>query len=729
MAEDSLRLLNCQFKLMQLAIASERVYAPGEFDEKFGVKRDADGKFATKAGMNIPKPAAEKVTSGSKAGDRFASVVGNALVRSPDTLHAANHILIEGGIHRDILEIARIQNQARMRDITYMYPTGTSQQHEELPDIVPTSPIEDIKNLIGSTQKDIAKFKELLKTDRGEAGKFAGIMVGNVVQRAIPLALYTTLTIGPDIVIGLALSESLPLILGGFAATKLALYATDKAMDAAQIKNPATRAYINIAISLTSLRTVKGIVKMVGDAKLGAEGVHQLMESGKNADDILNTFKTIQETVKRSLSPSAIEKDKKIAENLLSTISRTAKNAPSSPFTNLLKDTGLFYATHLRKNTKDMERFISHELSKAPDLAKDLKSAGVDPKKFTQRLVEMSDIEKLPPAMQGRRLTEIENLIKRAKEIPEARKQAEEVPKLTKAYLEEVQRVDELHKTIQKNNGSLSPQDWQDIYKLTDQHSGILKKALGVKWRSQFINAEIEHGAHLDRFLHSTTSEGQREGYRFFLGSLVKPGVSKAVVKGMSHEETKAFVDQRRAAEPMGQAFLDEWTTVKEHREEAIEAARKTAELFGRMIPKELKFDITSYGMRASAVQLMEANKKVKQIIDISYAGKDQVFHEMSHLMEFADDAVRDTAIAYRESRRYLPGLKSLMFDGGTAGEMGIAGLFKLGRYAGKVYPFNVASEIVPMALENLAVARKLQKAAFMDREHMMFALGALSHG
>jgi hypothetical protein len=98
---------------------------------------------------------------------------------------------------------------------------------------------------------DIAKYQaytEALKNPKKYDKKKE--LIGKAVKASIPVVAYLGLTLGPEVIIGLVMKESLEAILVSAAVGQAVSFGANKAMDKANIENPWVRAGIDLAVGI-----------------------------------------------------------------------------------------------------------------------------------------------------------------------------------------------------------------------------------------------------------------------------------------------------------------------------------------------------------------------------------------------------------------------------------------------------------------------------------------------
>jgi hypothetical protein len=100
---------------------------------------------------------------------------------------------------------------------------------------------------------DLAKYQaytEALKNPKKYDKKKE--LMGKAVKASIPVVVYLGLTLGPEVIIGLAMKESLEAILVSAAVGQAVSFGANKAMDKANIENVWVRAGIDLAIGIAA---------------------------------------------------------------------------------------------------------------------------------------------------------------------------------------------------------------------------------------------------------------------------------------------------------------------------------------------------------------------------------------------------------------------------------------------------------------------------------------------
>jgi len=101
----------------------------------------------------------------------------------------------------------------------------------------------------------------------------AQAITDQVVANAVPAGIYLARTVAPDVLIGLSLGESIPIVLGGAAVFTAVGLATDKTLEELDINSPWAKAAANIAVSLIVSDVVRGINGAIAWNKFADSGV------------------------------------------------------------------------------------------------------------------------------------------------------------------------------------------------------------------------------------------------------------------------------------------------------------------------------------------------------------------------------------------------------------------------------------------------------------------------
>jgi hypothetical protein len=100
---------------------------------------------------------------------------------------------------------------------------------------------------------DLAKYQaytEALKNPKKYDKKKE--LIGKAVKASIPVVVYLGLTLGPEVIIGLAMKESLEAILVSAAVGQAVSFGANKAMDKANIENQWVRAGVDLAVGIAA---------------------------------------------------------------------------------------------------------------------------------------------------------------------------------------------------------------------------------------------------------------------------------------------------------------------------------------------------------------------------------------------------------------------------------------------------------------------------------------------
>jgi hypothetical protein len=93
-------------------------------------------------------------------------------------------------------------------------------------------------------------------------------LLGKLTAMSIPIAEYLAVTLTPEVAIGLLFQEGLGTILASFAATQVANFAANKAMDELDVENPGIRLGIDLTIGLAAPQALKTGLTSVGIGNL-----------------------------------------------------------------------------------------------------------------------------------------------------------------------------------------------------------------------------------------------------------------------------------------------------------------------------------------------------------------------------------------------------------------------------------------------------------------------------
>jgi hypothetical protein len=579
-----------------------------------------------------------------------------------------------------------------------------------LPAFKPELPFKDkLSAALDGIKDDVDKIKDNL-SDPDKIAKLAGLAVG----KAIPASLFLARTIAPDVLLGLALGESLPVVLGG-AAFFAALSGTANLVLKYEglEDNFAAQAVTGIASLLIAGGVTKAIARSVAASKFGTTGIHQIVEAGKTADDLKATFQSVDKHIKSFVKPGA-EKIERQRERFLSALSQTAERVQETskgPFFQSLSE----MAGHLVSPpslAKDLRSHVEKKLN-LPNLEAALTEVGVDAKKLSDRLAEMCNLDAVPRILHKQRAKEVKQFVQRVHELPGAIKAAS---KETDEYKSIVAEMLDLSDDISKiprllMNSRIAQGQLEQLTLLLDK---INSMEFGAKWRADFINAEISKGALLDDFLHARSSgktgEDLASRYEAFIGGLVKDKPKKLKTRIMSDKE---FLKDNKN----NQLMAETWGT-PEIREEVLQYSQKTVDLFSRLSPVEMNVNLTAYNSRPYSIY----QDKAPSIVNLGAGGAPVIFHEFTHVLENGLDRGIEMASAFRGDRTQLHGLLNELSSLGMPGEKAVFDSF-LDHYSGKIYPGSLHGEVYTTAMQEVATSQGLYNLAVQDREHLMFTL------
>lgn len=572
---------------------------------------------------------------------------------------------------------------------------------------------KNIKTTVLSTRDEVIAALDRVKTGIDEfknskQGKQALEIASRVMTDGVPAAVYIATTFGPDVAIGLALGESIPIILGGAAVFALASKLAEGKLKELNLDKPWIKAGVNLGISMLTADFVRGFAMGFKAAKFGAQGVYQIVQAGKTADDLKNTFKAVQGELGalRKSAKTALEQARQ--DRFLHSLTLTAQTTAGKPIGKFFGDLAEYAGGFVRTPGENLARHVERELQ---GVGGALTEAGVDTKALSKRFAELSDLSDVPLIHREKRIAHVKTLVKRAKEIPQALKNVDS-PEI---------------KEIENYLGSLSKEfsarrrageDINDLYGDPYFLEGMLKTdranelEFGVEWRAQLLNSEIKHGKNLDDFMHSVTSKRRalRERYEAFLGSLVK---KKSESSKFPPATDKYFLQFKPQKIQPGDDFWEPWAS-KDIRDSVAKDCIKAAKLFGRLSSVDVSTKLGSFGPRAF---------QVRDLINVANGDRTILWHELSHIVERRLEHGFELSSAFRHIRTAKPGLDD-MARLGMPGEKAVFDNF-YHPYTGKMYVGN-ATEILSTGAEKLATAEGLHHLGTVDREHLMFFLGAL---
>lgn len=528
-------------------------------------------------------------------------------------------------------------------------------------------------------------------------------IASKIMTDGIPTIIYIGNTFGPDIAIGLALGESLPIILGGAAVYALISKVAQDQLKEWKVEDPWIQAGVNIAISLFSADLAKKIAVNVKAFKLGSQGVRQIVENGKNADDLKNTFSAVHKDLEALKNPAKTALEKTRQERFLHALSLTAQNTADKPIGSFFANVAEYAGGLMKPSGENLAQFIETELQ---GVGKALTESGVDAKAFSKRLAELSDLSKVPILHRAKRVDYVKTLVQRAKEIPQALKNVNspEIKEIEDFMATFFQKVGDGIRSGENPKDVLNKLEWPEAVLKSDRANEL---KLGAKWRTQLLNAEIKKGKILDGFVNSIASSPKklRDRYEAFLGSLVKdkPKSTNFTIAS-DWDFVTAFKNK-----PQGKIWASE-AIRNGIAQECIEAAK----LFGRISPVDLNVKIGSFTSRAF---------HLNGLINVAKGDRTHVWHELTHAVEGQIDKGCELSSAFRHSRISKPGVDD-MLRLGMPGEKAIFDNF-YSPYVGKLYPKD-STEILTTGVEKMASAEGLHFLGTMDREHLMFVLGTL---
>lgn len=573
--------------------------------------------------------------------------------------------------------------------------------------------LEQIQSQVELTKDQAIKALDRVKTQLGELEKTKEVkqaeeIASKVLTDGIPALTYMATTFGPDVAIGLALGESLPIILGGAAAMALASKLAEAQLKELDLDNTWIKAGVNLGISLLTADLVKGIAASIKGAKFGAQGVYQIIEAGKTADDLKATFKAVRGELEELGKPAKSALEQTRHERFIHSLTLSTQITANKPIGKFFEDLAVYAGGFIKNPGDNLVDYVEKELK---GLNTSLIEAGVEPRAFSKRLAELSDFSDVPVLHRWKRISHIKRLIQRAGEIPQALKNVKspelkeienEILVLSKEFNDRLNSGEDVHQLLQDPK-------WLEAMLKTDRGNEL---QFGAQWRATLLNAEIKHGKNLDSFVHSVTGESAalQKRYEAFLGSLVKDKPRKSDFSFASDEE---FLKYKPQNAEHGDDHWQPWAS-KPIRDAVAKECIKAAELFGRLSPVKLKVKLGSLGSRGF---------QVANLINVSDGNRTILWHELTHIVEQSLEDGFDFSSAFRHARTTKPGLDD-MARLRMPGEKAIFDNF-YHPYTGKVYAGGT-TEILTTGVEKLATAEGLHFLGTVDREHLMFVLGML---
>jgi DNA-binding ferritin-like protein (Dps family) len=579
-----------------------------------------------------------------------------------------------------------------------------------LPAFKPELPFKDkLSAALDGIKDDVDKIKDNL-SDPDKIAKLTGLAVG----KAIPASLFLARTIAPDVLLGLALGESIPLVLGSAIFYAALSSASSRILKYEGLEdNLAAQAVTGLATLFFTGGVVKSVAQSVAASKFGTTGIHQIVEAGKTADDLKATFQAVDKHIKSFVKPGA-EKIERQRERFLSALSQTAERVQGTskgPFFQSLSE----MAGHLLSPpslAKDLQSHVEKKLN-LPSLEAALTEVGVDAKKLSDRLAEMCNLDAVPRILHKQRAKEVKQFVQRVHELPGAIKAAsQETDEYAALVNETFERAQEIYKMPRELLQSREAQ--KKLEELTLSLDKINTVEYGAKWRADLIKAEIEKGDLLDSFLHARasgkTGEDLASRYEGLLGALVKDKPKKLKTRIISDEELLKETGHFQWA-------AESWGT-PEIRASVLQESQKTVDLFSKMSPVKVDVELTAYGSRPYSLSKLGKPSTV----NLGTGGAPTIFHELTHVVEENLDKGLEMASAFRGERTQLQPLLDELSSLGMPGEKAIFDAF-INRYSGKIYPGTLAGEIYTTAMQEVATSQGLYNLAVQDREHLMFTL------
>lgn len=581
-----------------------------------------------------------------------------------------------------------------------------------------------IKGKLAVIKKGIAaELKEIKKNP-----KKAVEIAGNIAATAVPLGTYLGLVLGPDLLIGLALGDALPVILGGAAAYQGISFAANKfVLEPTDIKNRWVKAGIDIGISLLAANFTRSVFQAVKATKFGTTGIYELAKSGKSAEDLKAIAQALENQVgKQAKNTKDIMRLDKLKSALVSSV-ETAPFATANffqDFATRISGSLKSEADKLDEYADNITNYAAKEFSDIPNLDKTLSRYGIDYQKLSERLVEMASIKNVPWFAKDKQTFNIKNFVQRVKEMAKADALANSAKSIKRAKQLETSfeifgnKLTELGKIKNPSAGQLEQiNELQSA--MTDLQHIFAKDTRGAHWRASFIKSEIKYGKKIDEFLSQTSSEGFKEKYNSFIGSLSKSKNSNFKTTILSAKDTRKELESIAKDYGVDVEEIQPWTYYQKYINMAVKDAEKITKFYGQLVNKEMNISLMSFGQRA-----MARLGRPENVIDISSGGSHETIHEITHFLEFQDENKLFDAISFRQARA----LSEKMIDMAhlhMPGEVAIEDTFNH-IYTGKVYPINYATEVYTTGMEKIATAGTLHKQAFVDREHLMFSLSVL---
>jgi uncharacterized protein YoxC len=559
--------------------------------------------------------------------------------------------------------------------------------------------------LLDDVKKGVDRIKTAKPEDLAKVAK-------QIMKDGVPAAIYLAQTFGPDVIIGLSLGESLPIILGGAAVYLAVSKVAEKMLEESEFDNPWIKAGVNLAVSLVTADLAKGILTATKAAKFNAQGVYKIVQAGKTADDLKATVKTVTQQVDKMATPAKNLLEQQRRDRFLHSLTLTAETSKDNTTKNLFKNLADYCSGKLSSPSENLTRYVEKEIS---GLRQSLKGTSVDVDGLADRLAQMSDLTNTPLLLRNRRIDDVKNIVQRAKEIPQAAKDIDGI-----AHKAVIKQVDDLRKKFaqQIKNGVpyetiLRDPELINSSLLVDKANAI---EFGNEWRSMLVNTEIKYGKQLDEFLDSVTKNPKDIGdrYEVFLGNLVKDKPQNVKIGRAADYD---FLRNKPYGVKDRDKYLYQPWADKGTRDMIADECQKAAELFGRLSPVQLDVRIGSHGPRAY---------QIGNIINVSTGDFTHTWHELTHVLERTMDKGFELSSAFRGARTTGRELKD-MAHLGMPGEKAVVDRF-LNTYTGKVYTGN-STEILTTAAEKMATAEGLHHLATLDREQLMFFLSVLDRG
>jgi hypothetical protein len=570
--------------------------------------------------------------------------------------------------------------------------------------------------------KDPSKFQEVLRSAMPEISATSGLLL-------------------PEILFGIVLGETMPAIIVGFfsyqAMAAVAEQIKASKNDGDKPEDPLMSIGSDLALMLASDVLAIGVVAGIAKSKPGLSKATQATKKAgaaatktiatANSQLDINGFalkaKQAKDTIVGVLESIANRDTANTPRKRqqTATMDIASKSSTDPARSHLLQCLSAYTAADKAATATSASVTNSVRMHLGdPKITQALERAGIDRAKLTDRLAKMADIDAIPLQHRRTRADEVERLIQRIKELPKALDlEGDDADGIEHAFTEGVKKI--------VANMPKPEQDKQRI--IAEAHLGhMFEKTHGAKWRTDAINAEIEHGEKLDRILHAAAKPAS-EGHLDDLLHSLRKNESKVGVTAIDRSQVGETLKGLVSAESVARIVKKSYVAIEPITKEASEAAALVTDKAIEAIEMLSQLSLNPIAQKLQ----ISANPKARaftvgNFIELGGATVRHTWHESAHILEKENEEIYRRMAAFRSARSKESGGGIVDMEAkGMAGEMAATDKFS-SQYCGKIYPIGAKStELFSTGIESLTSVERTIEHALQDREHLLLSIGCLN--